>query len=104
MGWYSSQADVRMYIEHLTVPGTELGPQPCTKTPYGGRHWSSLEGGGEGRQACCADTAMNPIDAKVEQPQEGSMCDLGSAQSKGVQVKCCWVLYSALSPVREGQG
>lgn len=21
------------------------------------------------------------------------MCDLGSAQSQGVQVKCCWVLY-----------
>lgn len=85
------------------MPGTELGLQPCTKTPYGSRHWSSLERGGKGRQAYCADRAKNPIDAKVEQPQEESMYDLGSAQSKGVQVKCCWVLYSALSPAREGQ-
>lgn len=84
------------------MPGTALGPQSGTKTTYGGRQWSSLEEDGEGRQACSADTAMNPMDAKVEQLQEGSMCDLGSAQSKGCRSNAagCYTL----SPAREGQG
>lgn len=93
-----------MSIEHLTQCQTQSEVLNLAERFHVGAGNGAAWRGWRGRAGLQCSHSHKFHGCKSRQPQEGLMCDFGSAQRKRVQLKLCPVLHSALSPAPRGRG